>query len=88
MTKKILKRDLWDSTPFVLGEYVHKKNGKKAFAIKAKDERNDWEIDKGKVQPHPLFRIRQSVTEVGTGNYFFNKSLKDYELITEMETVK
>ncbi len=81
MAKKVLKRDIWEATPFVLGTYKHKKNGKTAIAKKPADPKNDWEIYKGKKESHPVFRITQEVHEAGTGNYFFNRSLKDYELV-------
>lgn len=86
MTKPKLKREIWDETPFVLGMYKHKKNGKTAIARASKDPKNDWEIDKGKVVNHPIFRnMKQSVSEFGTGNYFFNRSLKDYEYVGHEE---
>lgn len=76
MEKKIPKWKEWEEKPFVFGLYRHKKNGKTAIARKPKDNNNDWEIDKGKKQAHPLFRITQDIVETGTGNYFFNRSLK------------
>ncbi len=80
---KIRKSDEWDSTPFVLGEYRHKKNGKMAKAEASTESKYDWAIDKGKVVNHPIFRMKVKMVEQGTGNYFFNKSLKDYELVDD-----
>ena len=53
-----LKRDIWEETPVKFGVYKHRKNGKEASARPAQNPKYDWEIDKGKVVPHPLFRVK------------------------------
>ena len=83
---KKLKRDIWEETPFKLGIYKHKKTGKIAIAKPSEEKNREWEIDKGKTANHPLFRIKVRVTETGIGNFFFNKSLKDYEWVSELKT--
>ena len=84
--KKKLKRGIWEETPFKFGIYKHKKTGKEAVAKPAtNNKRYDWEIHKGKKQKHPLFRITFEVYEEGTGNFFFNKSLKDYEFVRDLD---
>ena len=83
MKKKV--SDIWDETPFRLGKYKHKKSGKLAIARKSRDRDREWEIDKGKRRRHPFFRVTLPVYESGTGNFFFNKSLKDYEWIGELD---
>ena len=83
MSKKKTKSEIWDETPFKLGVYKHKKSGKEAVARKAANERYEWEIDKGKTVPHPIFRAQMGLVEEGTGNYFFNKSLKNYEWVKD-----
>lgn len=67
----------------VFGVYFHPKKG---FAIVEPSKRlkDEWQIDKNKKKPHPLFRFEINVVEIGTGKYFFNKSLKDYEYIGEL----
>lgn len=82
---KKLKRDIWEETPFKFGIYRHKKTGKEAIAKPPREPKYDWEIHKGKKQNHPLFRIKFEVYENGTGNFFFNKSLKDYEWVRDLE---
>lgn len=82
MAKKT-KGQEWDEKPFVLGTYKHKKTGKLATARNDSNGKYDWIIDKGKKQKHPFFRLTMPMVEQGTGNYFFNKSLKDYELVVE-----
>jgi len=76
-----------DETPRRYGVWMNKKNGKLAMAIPSEDPKCDWEIDKGLVKPHPLFRIKQTIVAQGTGNFFFNKHLRGYELIDEQVNV-
>jgi hypothetical protein len=87
MSKKLL-REIWEETPIRFGKYKHKTNGNVAFASRSHVKGREWEIDKGKVQNHPIFRIKVKVVEEGTGNYFFWRSLKNYEFVSELEWEK
>jgi len=64
------------------GVYFHDKKG---FAVASylKDQ-GFWEVDKNKTKNHPIFRVKINVVERLTGEYFFSKSLKDYEYIGEL----
>ena len=66
----------------VFGVYFHPKKGF-AIAEPTTENGNKWKIDKNESKPHPLFRVQMSVVQAGTGNYFFNKTLKGYEYIGE-----
>lgn len=68
-----------------LGIYIHKKNGSLAIVTipEGKDSKFDWNIDKGRTRKHPFFRIKQSIFEEGQGEWFFQKSLKQYEFLNE-----
>lgn len=68
---------------FKEGVYFHPKKGM-AIVEKSEDKSYDWKIDKNKKKRHPLFRFDIPVHEAGTGEYFFIKSLKDYEYIGEL----
>lgn len=80
--KKLL-RDIWEETPFQSGVWIHKTNNKIAIARPFTEKGCEWEIDQGKVVNHPLFRIKQSVTKTGNGNFFFNRELKNYKFLQE-----
>lgn len=83
MAKKKLKSEIWEETPWKPGVYRNIRTGKLAIATASEKKGEDWEIDKGKIVNHPLFRIKQHVTQYGTGNYFFNRCLKGFEFIQE-----
>jgi hypothetical protein len=82
MAKKLL-RDIWDETPFKLGVYIHKKTKKIALAHSYTERGCEWSIDQGKTQNHPFFRIKLAVTKTGNGNFFFHRTLKDYDFLQE-----
>lgn len=83
--KKKTMSEIWSETPFRLGSYKHRRNGKIAIARKPKESKYDWEIDTGKKQRLPILRGSFPISQVGTGNYFFNKILKDYDFVTDNE---
>jgi hypothetical protein len=69
---------------YKFGVYIHKKKGNFAVAYKPEDK-GDWDIDTGMMKKHPIFRgISVHVVHNGTGDYFFNKVLKNYEYIGEL----
>lgn len=81
--KKKSRYEILDETPRRYGLYVHKTNGSVAIAYPPNPETGRWAIDKGEVRKHPLFRVSYGVVQEGTGNYFFNSALRNYELLDE-----
>ena len=67
--------------PRVYGVYVHKSNGKIAIAEGYGDTGLLFKIDKNE-KKRGLFGMH-NVFETGSGNYFFNKSLSNYEYLGE-----
>jgi len=67
----------------VFGVYFHPKKGF-AIAESSNGPNEEWQIDKNKKKLHPFFRFDVPVLQVGAGNYFFYKLLKDYEYIGEI----
>lgn len=64
---------------FIPGVYFHPKKG---IAVLS-GELNGWEVDKNLKKPHPLLRINIQCVERGTGEYFLQRSLKNYEFVGE-----
>ena len=64
------------------GIYFHEKKG---FAIVSLgDDKRMWVVDKNIKKRHPFLRGTVNVVEELSGDYFFNKSLKGYEYISEL----
>lgn len=74
----------WEEKEVRYGHYKNRKTGKLAVAKPRPEGKNGWIIDKGKVKAHPIFRMKVGIVEEGTGNYFFNRSLKDYDWESEL----
>jgi hypothetical protein len=84
MGKKKSRYEEYEETPIRYGVYKNRKTGKIAIATKSEEsERYDWVIDKGVKKQHPFFRVKLSVVAEGTGNFFFNKDLKNFDFLTE-----
>ena len=69
------------------GAYVHKTNGSIAIASKPKEGGMHFEIDKDKKQKVWLggaMSVTTNLVETGTGEYFFNNSLRNYEYLGEL----
>lgn len=62
------------------GIYFHEKKG---FALAFINSDNQWTIDKNYKRRHPFLRCSTQIVEILTGEYFFNKSLKNYTFICE-----
>lgn len=81
--------DEWEKTERRYGLYIHKKTGALALAEPPKEEGSfKWTIDKGRIKAHPFFRLKIAMVEEGTGNFFFNKSLNNYEYVEDLEAFK
>ena len=66
----------------VYGVYINKKNGNLAHAEQAMG-RYDFCIDKN-LKKRNLLGMLINMSEFGTGNYFFNKSLRNYEYLGKL----
>lgn len=86
--KKKSQWEIFEETPRKYGVYIHTKNGSFAVAEPPKEGSHCWTIDKGRVKAHPIFRCKLAMVEEGTGNFFFNKSLRNYELLEETQEQK
>lgn len=76
----------YDEIERVYGIYIHKKNGKLCIASKVDNSDNiDWEIDQGLTKNHFALRVKLQFVKSGTGNYFFNRLLRNYELLDETQ---
>lgn len=70
------------------GVYYHEKKGFALVTDPTKEEGCDewaeWQIDKGQYKSHPFLRVRIPVVSQGSGRYFMEKHLKNYEYWGEL----